>query len=73
MILEQPNDETNLELTSLAVNLATLPKPAEIMCLDNGLKFLIKRAVKTRNGGLLKLIVNISMHSQTKMFVLVGL
>ncbi|KAJ3038924.1 Kinesin-associated protein 3, partial [Rhizophlyctis rosea] len=62
MILDpKPYEGVYVELMALAINVAAHPRNAEIMCEDSGLKFLVKRAVKTRDGLLFKVLRNLSM------------
>ncbi|KAI8809755.1 kinesin-associated protein-domain-containing protein [Cladochytrium replicatum] len=70
MILEYKGERVNLELMSLAINLGAHPRIAEIICEDNGLKFLMKRALKTRDPLILKMIRNISHHDGVQMKML---
>ncbi|XP_028966834.1 kinesin-associated protein 3 [Galendromus occidentalis] len=50
------------ELTLIAQSLASSLSCAQIICERNGLKFLIKRALKYSDVGLLRVVRNISMH-----------
>ncbi|KAJ3103417.1 Kinesin-associated protein 3 [Phlyctochytrium planicorne] len=60
MILEFKSDKVSPDLMGLAINIATDPACAEIICEDNGLKFLFKRAIKTRDILIFKMLRNIS-------------
>ncbi|KAJ3293590.1 Kinesin-associated protein 3 [Borealophlyctis nickersoniae] len=63
MILEPKTDSpTTIEVMALGINIASNPRNAEVMCDDNGLKFLMKRALKTRDPLLFKMVRNLSMH-----------
>jgi len=71
MILETKGDRVDVDLIALGINLACNIKCAECMCEDQGIKFLMKRALKTHDPLLLKMIRNISMHEgPTKMLFL---
>jgi len=71
MILETKGDRVDVDLIALGINLACNVKCAEYMCEDQGIKFLMKRALKTHDPLLLKMIRNISMHEgPTKMLFL---
>jgi len=71
MILETKGDRVDVDLIALGINLACNIKCAECMCEDHGIKFLMKRALKTHDPLLLKMIRNISMHDgPTKMLFL---
>lgn len=60
------------EILALAINLSLNPKNAAVMCADNGLKFLMKKALKTRSVLLFKLLRNIASHDgDLKMLFLV--
>ncbi|KAJ3062383.1 hypothetical protein HDU98_001744, partial [Podochytrium sp. JEL0797] len=62
MILEYRGERVNTELMAIAINLATVKNNAESMVEDNGLKFLMRRALKTKDVLILKMLRNISMH-----------
>ncbi|KAI9356221.1 kinesin-associated protein-domain-containing protein [Zopfochytrium polystomum] len=62
MILEYKGERVNTELMAVAVNIATDPKNAAIICEDNALKFLMKRGLKTRDALMLKILHNIVLH-----------
>ncbi|KAJ2999415.1 Kinesin-associated protein 3 [Globomyces sp. JEL0801] len=63
MILEYKGDRVNLEIMALAINIATVYEHVLIINEDNGLRFLMKRAVKTRDPLLFKMLRNISEHN----------
>ncbi|KAH6565822.1 hypothetical protein BASA60_009775 [Batrachochytrium salamandrivorans] len=63
MILEYKGDRVNVEVMALAINISTILGNAQIICQDNGIKFLIKRAIKTKDPLLFKMLRNISQHS----------
>ncbi|KAM9720043.1 kinesin-associated protein 3-like [Menidia menidia] len=62
MLYDQPEEDLEAELISLCINLAANRKNAQLMCEGNGLKMLMKRALKTRSCLLMKMIRNISQH-----------
>ncbi|KAJ3115068.1 Kinesin-associated protein 3 [Phlyctochytrium bullatum] len=71
MILEYKGERVNLELMALAINISTDLKCAEMICEDNGLKFLIRRAIKTKDTLILKMLRNIAAHdSECKLLFL---
>jgi hypothetical protein len=71
LIFECTTERLPLELVGLGVNLASNEQVAELVCQQNGLKFLVKRALKTKDPLLLKMIRNISQHDSIKPMVLV--
>lgn len=69
MILEYKGERVNIELMAIAINLATSSKNALMIC--DGLKFLMRRALKTRDVLLLKMLRNVAFHEgDTKMLFL---
>ncbi|KAJ3126935.1 Kinesin-associated protein 3 [Nowakowskiella sp. JEL0407] len=60
MILEYKSEKVNIELMSLAINISLNPKNAEAMCENQGLKYLMKRTLKTRDPLMFKLIRNLA-------------
>ena len=70
-ILESNLERTPFELIGFAINLAANDQIAEIICHNSGLKFLIRKAAKTRNILLWKMINNISIHEGTKTYFMV--
>eukprot|EP00842_Homolaphlyctis_polyrhiza_P005073 jgi/Hompol1/5567/HPOL_000419-RA len=60
MILEYKGERVNVEIMALAINMATIQRNAQIISEDNGIKFLMKRAIKTRDPLLFKMLRNIS-------------
>lgn len=65
MILEYKGDRVNSEVIALAINLSTVPKYCNLIVEDNGIRFLIKRALKTRDPLLFKMLRSISAHPDT--------
>lgn len=51
-----------LEVMALAVNLAGNRRNAQLICEQDGLKLLLRRAVKNRDPLLMKMIRNIAQH-----------
>jgi hypothetical protein len=51
---------------ALLINLATVPANLKLICQNNQLKYLCKRAVKTSDITLLKLLRIISLHDEMK-------
>ncbi|KAK3087402.1 hypothetical protein FSP39_005444 [Pinctada imbricata] len=61
MLLESP-ENADVELLSLCINLAANKRVAQIICEGTGLKMLMKRAFKFKDGLLMKMIRNLSQH-----------
>uniref|UniRef100_UPI0037E969BD kinesin-associated protein 3a n=1 Tax=Semicossyphus pulcher TaxID=241346 RepID=UPI0037E969BD len=60
-------EKMDVELISLCINLAANKSNAQVVCEGNGLKMLMKRAVKMKDVLVMKMIRNLSQHSgQTK-------
>uniref|UniRef100_A0A669F0S0 Kinesin-associated protein 3b n=1 Tax=Oreochromis niloticus TaxID=8128 RepID=A0A669F0S0_ORENI len=67
MLYEHGEEEIETELISICINLAANKKNAQLMCEGDGLKMLMKRALKMKDCLLMKMIRNISQHDgQTK-------
>ncbi|XP_034038856.1 kinesin-associated protein 3-like isoform X2 [Thalassophryne amazonica] len=67
MLYEHSEEEIETELISVCINLAANKRNAQLMCEGNGLKMLMKRALKMKDCLLMKMIRNISQHDgQTK-------
>uniref|UniRef100_A0A672J963 Kinesin-associated protein 3b n=1 Tax=Salarias fasciatus TaxID=181472 RepID=A0A672J963_SALFA len=62
MLYEHGEDEIEAELISVCINLAANKRNAQLMCEGNGLKMLMKRALKMKDCLLMKMIRNISQH-----------
>uniref|UniRef100_A0A7N6FDE0 Kinesin-associated protein 3b n=1 Tax=Anabas testudineus TaxID=64144 RepID=A0A7N6FDE0_ANATE len=62
MLFEFGEKEIEAELISILINLAANKKNAQLMCEGNGLKMLMKRALKMKDCLLMKMIRNISQH-----------
>ncbi|KAJ3276056.1 Kinesin-associated protein 3 [Terramyces sp. JEL0728] len=62
MILEYKGDRVNQEIMALGINIATVHEYSQIIVGENGLKFLLKRALKTRDPLLFKMLRNVSEH-----------
>uniref|UniRef100_A0A8C2XAE3 Kinesin-associated protein 3b n=1 Tax=Cyclopterus lumpus TaxID=8103 RepID=A0A8C2XAE3_CYCLU len=62
MLYEHGEEDTEAELISICINLAANKRNAQLMCEGNGLKMLMKRALKMKDGLLMKMIRNISQH-----------
>uniref|UniRef100_A0A672ZXP8 Kinesin-associated protein 3a n=1 Tax=Sphaeramia orbicularis TaxID=375764 RepID=A0A672ZXP8_9TELE len=63
MVFECGDDQMEVELISLCINLAANKSNAQIFCQGNGLKMLMKRAVKLKDVLVMKMIRNLSQHS----------
>lgn len=62
MLFEHGEETVDSELISFCINLAANKRNAHIICEGNGLKMLMKRALKFRDPLLMKMIRNISQH-----------
>uniref|UniRef100_A0A3B5BEI7 Kinesin associated protein 3 n=1 Tax=Stegastes partitus TaxID=144197 RepID=A0A3B5BEI7_9TELE len=62
MLYEHNEEEIEAELISICINLAANKRNAQLMCEGNGLKMLMKRALKMKDCLLMKMIRNISQH-----------
>ncbi|XP_053503258.1 kinesin-associated protein 3b isoform X2 [Ictalurus furcatus] len=62
MLFENREERIDSELISFCINLAANKKNAQIICEGNGLKMLMKRALKFKDPLLMKMIRNISQH-----------
>lgn len=62
MLYEHGEEEFEIELISICINLAANKRNAQLMCEGNGLKMLMKRALKMKDCLLMKMIRNISQH-----------
>ncbi|XP_041646597.1 kinesin-associated protein 3a [Cheilinus undulatus] len=56
-------EKIDVELISLCINLAANKSNAQLICEGNGLKMLMKRAVKLKDVLVMKMIRNLSQHS----------
>lgn len=62
MILESTSERVEIELIALAINLAANKRNAQLICEGNGLRLLMRRALKFKDPLLMKMIRNISQH-----------
>ncbi|XP_015261687.1 PREDICTED: kinesin-associated protein 3 [Gekko japonicus] len=62
MLFECPEGRIDLELISFCINLAANKRNVQLVCEGNGLKMLMKRALKFKDPLLMKMIRNISQH-----------
>uniref|UniRef100_A0A4W6E9I3 Kinesin-associated protein 3b n=1 Tax=Lates calcarifer TaxID=8187 RepID=A0A4W6E9I3_LATCA len=62
MLFECGEEEIEAELISICINLAANKRNAQLICEGNGLKMLMKRALKMKDCLLMKMIRNISQH-----------
>ncbi|KAM4738542.1 kinesin-associated protein 3a [Anableps anableps] len=62
MVLGCREDQLDVELVSLCINLAANRSNAQIFCEGNGLKMLMKRALKLKDVLVMKMIRNLSQH-----------
>ncbi|XP_065068315.1 kinesin-associated protein 3-like [Rhopilema esculentum] len=62
MILECKSDRVDIELIALCINLASNKRNAQLICEGNGLRLLMRRALKFKDPLLMKMIRNISQH-----------
>uniref|UniRef100_K7G3A4 Kinesin associated protein 3 n=1 Tax=Pelodiscus sinensis TaxID=13735 RepID=K7G3A4_PELSI len=64
MLFEFPDERIDLELISFCINLAANKRNVQLICEGNGLKLLMKRALKFKDPLLMKMIRNISQHDE---------
>uniref|UniRef100_A0A8C1LPS6 Kinesin-associated protein 3b n=1 Tax=Cyprinus carpio TaxID=7962 RepID=A0A8C1LPS6_CYPCA len=62
MLFEHGKERIDTELISFCINLAAYKTNAQIICEGNGLKMLMKRALKLKDPLLMKMIRNLSQH-----------
>ncbi|XP_048063075.1 kinesin-associated protein 3a isoform X4 [Megalobrama amblycephala] len=62
MLFDCGEERIDAELISFCINLAANKRNAQIMCEGNGLKMLMKRALKLKDPLMMKMIRNISQH-----------
>ncbi|KAL4660150.1 kinesin-associated protein 3-like [Arapaima gigas] len=62
MLFEHGEEPIDTELISFCINLAANKRNAHVICEGNGLKMLMKRALKLKDPLLMKMIRNISQH-----------
>lgn len=73
LILECPDELVEPETVALGINLACSSRNVQIICNGSGLKLLMKRALKTKDSLLFKMIRNISScPGTTKNLILVS-
>ena len=73
IILECPDELVEPEVIALGINLALHPRTAQLICQGPGLKLLMRRALKTQDSLLMKMVRNLSQHpGPTKKLFLVG-
>nr|XP_046246978.1 kinesin-associated protein 3a isoform X2 [Scatophagus argus] len=63
MVFDCGEEKMDVELISLCINLAANKSNAQVICEGNGLKMLMKRAVRLKDVLVMKTIRNISQHS----------
>ena len=62
LLLECQSDRVDIELIALCINLAVNKRNAQLICEGNGLRLLMRRALKFKDPLLMKMIRNISQH-----------
>ncbi|XP_028283091.1 kinesin-associated protein 3-like [Parambassis ranga] len=62
LLYKHSEEEMEGELISICINLAANKRNAQLMCEGNGLKMLMKKALKMKDCLLMKMIRNISQH-----------
>lgn len=65
MLLDAPGAQPEPEVIALAINLSANVRCAQLICEGKGLQLLMKRAFKTEDSILMKMIRNISQHDGT--------
>jgi hypothetical protein len=68
MLLLNLNKKSDIDLISLAINLALNRKSAQTMCENNRLHSLLERTFKYRDSMMLKMIRNISTHENLRKY-----
>ncbi|KAM6938814.1 kinesin-associated protein 3a [Lycodopsis pacificus] len=63
MVFDCGEETMDVALISLCINLAANKSNAKVICEGNGLKMLMKRAVKLKDVLVMKMIRNLSQHS----------
>ncbi|XP_068564073.1 kinesin-associated protein 3-like [Cebidichthys violaceus] len=63
MVFDCGEEKMDVELISLCINLAANKSNAKVICEGNGLKMLMKRAVKLKDVLVMKMIRNLSQHN----------
>ncbi|CAG5862720.1 unnamed protein product [Menidia menidia] len=63
MLFECGEENIEVELISLSINLAANKSNAQAICEGNGLKMLMKRALKRKDVLVMKMIRNLSQHN----------
>ncbi|XP_070765223.1 kinesin-associated protein 3a [Enoplosus armatus] len=63
MVFDRVEEKMDVELLSLCINLAANKSNAQVICEGNGLKMLMKRAVKLKDVLVMKMIRNLSQHN----------
>ena len=74
LILECPEEKVELEIIALGINLAANKRNAELMFENGGQRLLMRRALKTKDSLLLKMLRVVSQHegATKSMFVVRG-
>uniref|UniRef100_A0A671URZ1 Kinesin-associated protein 3a n=1 Tax=Sparus aurata TaxID=8175 RepID=A0A671URZ1_SPAAU len=63
MVFDCGEEKMDVELISLCINLAANKSDAQVICEGNGLKMLMKRALKLKDVLVMKMIRNLSQHN----------
>ncbi|XP_072555629.1 kinesin-associated protein 3a isoform X1 [Paramormyrops kingsleyae] len=63
MLFESGDEHADVELISFGINLAANKRNSQLICDGNGLRMLMKRALKLKDALLMKMIRNISQHN----------
>ncbi|XP_068998099.1 kinesin-associated protein 3-like [Embiotoca jacksoni] len=63
MVFASGEEKMDVELISLCINLAANRSNAQVICEGNGLKMLMKRAMKLKDVLVMKMIRNLSQHN----------
>lgn len=64
-ILEHQEERVPVEVMALAINLSTQSRNAQLIVGDSGLKFLTKRALKTRDPLLFRMMRILAQHDES--------
>ena len=71
MLFEGQESSQDAELLALCINVSANKRNAQLICENNGLRLLMKKAFKYKDALLMKMIRNISQHdgSTKNMFI----
>lgn len=62
LLVESQDEHPDIELMALSINLSANKRNAQLMCENNGLRMLMRRAFKFTDCLMMKVVRNISQH-----------